>query len=176
MHPNPISFQRRMHPELAPTLIAALNPEAVDADSPGVRIARAMIEDACTAAVTDIHIEPYREGAHVRFRIDGSVRDICHLTTQQGRILANQIKAHSGMDPVVRFTPTETRTRFESKAGSVDLRISVAPALDRDTIAIRLLYAHRLERCLSELGLSEANLPAQLRPRRSSHRSEKLAA
>ena len=62
MHPNPISFQRRMHPELAPTLMAALNPEAVDADSPGVRIARAMIEDACTAAVTDIHIEPYREG------------------------------------------------------------------------------------------------------------------
>src|SRR5687767_10894543 len=100
MSTRPPLFQRRMRPELAPTLMAALNGEPADAASPTVRIARAMIEDACAVGSSDIHVEPHREGARVRFRIDGSVHDVCHLTTEQGRILANQIKVHSGMDPV----------------------------------------------------------------------------
>lgn len=156
MNQNPAVTQRPLRPDLAPTLVAALSDET-DADAPTVRIARAMLEDACHVDATDVHIEPHRNGARVRFRIDGSVRDICQLTPDQSRILTNQVKTHSGLNAVVHFTPVETRARFDSKAGAVDLRISVAPALNGDTIAIRLLHANRLGRSISELGMSQAN-------------------
>lgn len=88
MNQNPAPFQRPLRPDLAPSFIAALNDET-DAETPTVRIARAMLEDACHVGATDVHIEPHRNGVRVRFRIDGSVRDICQLTPVQSRILSN---------------------------------------------------------------------------------------
>ena len=67
--------------------------------------------------------------------------------------MVNQIKVHSDLDPIVRFTPTDARSRFQSKAGDVELRISLAPALDRDNVAVRILYSQRLQRSLTDLGL-----------------------
>jgi general secretion pathway protein E len=152
---------RGLHPELAPAFNRARERKIAEAGEVRgglAELAECLLEDACELGASDIHVEPHREGARLRMRIDGAVRDIAHLPVQEGKVLVNQFKAMASLDPIVRFTPRDAHAQFRSRDGVVDLRIALAPTLDRDALSIRLLDPRRLRRSITELGLSGANL------------------
>jgi general secretion pathway protein E len=152
---------RTVYPELAPFFCGVLRDRtattALNRGGPA-ELAEALIEDATRLGASDIHIEPHSEGARVRIRLDGALRDICHLETDTGKMLVNQFKALANLDPIVRFTPRDAHARFQSSTGQLDLRLALAPVLDRDALSIRLLDPRRLQRSITEIGLTEANL------------------
>jgi type II secretory ATPase GspE/PulE/Tfp pilus assembly ATPase PilB-like protein len=78
---------RPVNPELAPLFAEALKNKLAPAKSTKIstHLAKSLIEDACGLGATDIHVEPHREGSRIRFRVDGTVRDIYHASTQDGR-------------------------------------------------------------------------------------------
>jgi general secretion pathway protein E len=116
-------------------------------------LAYALILDAHRERASDIHIEPRSDSYRLRLRIDGLLHDAASLAVPQARILLNQFKAMSDLDPIVRFTPKDTRATVILPAGKVDLRLALAPCQHGEKLAIRLLDAQRLERSIRELGL-----------------------
>ena len=155
------TLARGFRPELVPSFITALK-EAEAAAEGGTRrnqdIVRPLLEDCSHLQASDIHVEPHHEGTRVRVRLDGAVWDVIHLTTADGKTLVNQLKAMAGLDPITRFTPQESHASIPLSENRLDLRISLAPALDRETLAIRLLDPRRLDRSIEALGLGSRNL------------------
>jgi general secretion pathway protein E len=117
-----------------------------------------LLLDAFPRRVSDIHIEPQSFETRVRFRVDGTVGDVASVSHQCGKFLINQLKVRAGMDPVIRFTPTDAHTSLVVKGTKLDLRLALAPSQHGETMAVRILNAKRLERNIDTLGLSEANL------------------
>ena len=124
-------------------------------------LAHALVVDAKRERASDIHIEPKSDGYRVRLRIDGALHDAAVLHVSQARILLNQFKVISDVDPVVRFTPKDTRATIMLPSGKLDLRLALAPCQHGEKLAIRLLDPQRLERSIRELGL-EPPMLAQL--------------
>lgn len=124
----------------------------------GPELAQALIQDAVAARASDIHLEPSDAELRVRLRIDGIVSDAAHLTSEQGRALANQFKALADLDPVVRFAPKDSHAHVRLNDFAVDLRLALAPCQRGEALSIRLLDPKRLERSIDDLGLTEANL------------------
>src|SRR5687767_5712342 len=90
-------------------------------------LAYALVVDAQRERASDIHIEPKSEGYRIRLRIDGVLHDVAVLHVSQARMLLNQFKAISDLDPVVRFTPKDTRATVTLPSGKIDLRLALAP-------------------------------------------------
>jgi general secretion pathway protein E len=124
-------------------------------------LAYALILDAQRERASDVHIEPRSDDYRVRVRIDGCLHDVAVLNVPQARILLNQFKAISDVDPIVRFTPKDTRATVMLPKGKIDLRLALAPCQHGEKLAIRLLDPQRLERSIRELGL-EPPMLAQL--------------
>jgi type II secretory ATPase GspE/PulE/Tfp pilus assembly ATPase PilB-like protein len=124
-------------------------------------LAYALTLDAHRERASDIHIEPSSDSYRIRLRIDGVLHDTARLTVPHARILLNQFKAIGDLDPIVRFTPKDTRATVMLPAGKLDLRLALAPCQHGEKLAIRLLDPQRLERSVRELGLEKAML-AQL--------------
>ena len=124
-------------------------------------LAYALILDAQRERASDVHIEPQSNGYRLRLRIDGCLHDTAVLKVPQARILLNQFKAISDVDPIVRFTPKDTRATVTLPKGRIDLRLALAPCQHGEKLAIRLLDPQRLERSIRELGM-EPSMLAQL--------------
>ncbi len=124
-------------------------------------LAYALILDAQRERASDVHIEPRSDSYRLRVRIDGCLHDAAVLNVPQARILLNQFKAISDVDPIVRFTPKDTRATVMLPKGKIDLRLALAPCQHGEKLAIRLLDPQRLERSIRELGL-EPPMLAQL--------------
>ncbi len=116
-------------------------------------LAYALIQDAQRERASDIHIEPRSDSYRLRLRIDGVLHDAAVLNVPQARILINQFKAISDLDPIIRFTPKDTRTTVMLPTNKIDLRLALAPCQHGEKLAIRLLDPQRLERSIRELGL-----------------------
>jgi len=124
-------------------------------------LAYALILDAQRERASDVHIEPASDSYRLRLRIDGCLHDTAVLNVPQARILLNQFKAISDVDPIVRFTPKDTRATVMLPKGKIDLRLALAPCQHGEKLAIRLLDPQRLERSIRELGM-EPPMLAQL--------------
>jgi general secretion pathway protein E len=163
---EPQASSQSKRPELRTELVRGLlselrrlAEESGTLDTPD--LAYALIMDAQRERASDIHVEPRSDNYRLRLRIDGVLYDAAALHVPQARILLNQFKAISDLDPVVRFTPKDTRTTVALPAGKVDLRLALAPCQQGEKLAIRLLDPQRLERSIRELGL-EPSMLAQL--------------
>lgn len=157
------SGARSLRVDLAPSFTTALEGVGGDPDVNGrpnrfPDLAQLLVSDAFVAGASDIHIEPHRDGARVRIRLDGAVWDVAHIPVAIGKTLVNQFKTVANLDPIVRFTPRDAHASVPLDGRHVDLRLALAPMLERDTLAIRLLDPKRLERSITELGLNSSNL------------------
>ena len=51
-------------------------------DAPIIRMLNALLTQAARDGASDIHIEPYERHSSVRFRVDGSLREVCNPTAR----------------------------------------------------------------------------------------------
>lgn len=155
--------ERSFRPELVPGFVAVHNeslPENAEAQARRnfPDLVTPLLEDCTSLQASDIHIEPHHNGARLRVRLDGVVCDVAHLSIATGKTLVNQLKAMAGLDPIARFTPQESHATVPLGGNKrIDLRIALAPSMDRETVAIRLLDPRRLDRSISALGLGSRN-------------------
>lgn len=150
---NEHSSLRMVHTDLTPRFNAVIGAGQGGLHAGMGDLTGALLEDAVILGASDIHVEPHRDGARVRLRVDGTVRDACHLNSEKGKVLVNQFKALANLDPIVRFTPRDAHARYMSGTGPVDLRLGLAPTLERDALSVRILDPNRLQRSILELGL-----------------------
>ncbi len=122
------------------------------------RIARLMLRDALREGTSDIHLEPYGTGLHVRMRLDGVLHDTTVLSHTQGEKLIRFFKSLASMDPVATFVPHDGRAQYEVDGKTLNLRLATAPCWSGEKLAIRLLNPDTFGHNIQSLGLKPSGL------------------
>jgi general secretion pathway protein E len=128
-------------------------------DAPVIRMINALLTQALREGASDIHIEPFEQTSVVRFRIDGSLRDIVRPRKAIHASLISRIKIMAQLDIAEKRLPQDGRITLRVGGKGVDVRVSTLPTGHGERAVLRLLdkEAGRLD--LSHLGMSPALLP-----------------
>ena len=112
----------------------------------------------CCAAemrASDIHIEPTRLGARIRYRIDGMLHEMLQLPVEVGDPLLRAIKVKSNLanEPIGRSKPQDGRIEVDFESRKLDLRVSSFPTLLGDVLSFRILDRSAPLRNIDQLGM-----------------------
>jgi general secretion pathway protein E len=115
----------------------------------------ALLVATLTLDASDVHIEPEKSGAQIRFRIDGMLHDIVNLPPETYETLLSRIKLVSKIKLNLPDQPQDGRFSFVLAQGDViEARVSTLPAEYGESIVLRVLNPKNLIR-IEELGLRE---------------------
>lgn len=127
------------------------------ADSAIVTIVSDMLFEAFSLNASDIHIEPYKEGGIIRYRIDGVLRVVTELPLPIYIPVVQRIKAISRLNLAKKMVPQDGNASLEIKGQPVDLRVSTTPVIGGEKVVIRLLIKSAVS-SLDKIGLPEKEL------------------
>jgi type IV pilus assembly protein PilB len=130
------------------------------AERSAVSVLERVIARAASDGASDIHFERRPEDFHVRFRVDGTFRDIAVLPTALAPAVVARIKVLSGMDIAEHRLPQDGR--FSASVGDqrLDLRSSTYPTVHGEKAVLRLLDSTRLRLQLDRVGITGVTLEA----------------
>src|SRR5256885_5131809 len=123
------------------------------AERSAVSVLERVIARAAADGASDIHFERRPEDFHVRFRVDGTFRDIAVLPTTLAPAVVARIKVLSGMDIAEHRLPQDGR--FSASVGDqrLDLRSSTYPTMYGEKAVLRLLDRTALRLHLETMGM-----------------------
>ncbi len=128
-------------------------------DAPVIRMINALLTQALREGASDIHIEPFEVNSVVRFRIDGSLRDVVRPKKAIHGSLISRIKIMAQLDIAEKRLPQDGRITLRVGGKPVDVRVSTLPTGHGERAVLRLLdkEAGRLD--LKHLGMAPDMLP-----------------
>ena len=123
-------------------------------DAPVIRMINALLTQALREGASDIHIEPFEQISVVRFRVDGSLRDVVKPKKAIHASLISRIKIMAQLDIAEKRLPQDGRITLRVGGKPVDVRVSTLPTGHGERAVLRLLdkEAGRLD--LQHLGMS----------------------
>ncbi len=104
---------------------------------------------------SDIHMEPEDHFLKLRFRIDGVLQDVLHISKELHRSLVTRIKILSKLKLNVENIPQDGRLTFYYLGKAIDVRVSILPSAYGEELVMRLLGAGATNLKLKDLGLSD---------------------
>lgn len=114
-------------------------------DSAIVQLVNKIVTDAYRKGCSDIHIEPYpgKEGAEIRFRIDGACQKYQTVPYNYRKALISRIKIMSDLDISERRKPQDGKIRFRKYSPlDVELRVATIPTVGgEEDVVMRILSA-----------------------------------
>ena len=109
-------------------------------DAPIVRFIHKILLDAINDGASDIHFEPYEKSYRIRFRLDGSLREIAAPPLAIKEKIASRIKVISRLNIAEKRVPQDGRMRLVlSKSRTIDFRVSTLPTMYGEKIVLRIL-------------------------------------
>ncbi len=129
-----------------------------EGDAPVIRMINALLTQALRENASDIHIEIFENRSVVRFRLDGTLRDIVEPHRALHAALVSRIKIMAQLDIAEKRLPQDGRIALRIAGKPVDVRVSTLPTGHGERVVMRLLdkEAGRLD--LSRLGMSDETL------------------
>lgn len=129
------------------------SPEANDQHI--VNIVDWILQYAFDQRASDIHIEPRRELAHVRFRIDGILYNVNELPAHVATAVVSRIKILGRLNVAEKRKPQDGRLKTKSPDGNeVELRLSTMPTAFGEKLVMRIFDPDVLLRTFDQLGLA----------------------
>ncbi len=128
-------------------------------EAPVIRLVNQIIHGAVDASSSDIHIEPFDDGLHLRYRVDGVLQD--QPNAPAGNLapaIASRIKLLSGMNIAERRLPQDGRIMIRVKGHELDLRVSTIPTVHGESIVMRVLDRQSIRLNLADMGFSADTL------------------
>ncbi len=101
---------------------------------------------------SDIHIEPKRETALIRFRIDGVMHNIHVIPKQLHAPIVSRIKMLSRMDLAEKRRPQDGRIKTNFNNKDIELRVSTVPVAFGEKVVIRVFDPDILLQDLDSMG------------------------
>ncbi len=103
---------------------------------------------------SDIHLEPRRDDAVIRFRIDGILHDIETVPLSVHGAITSRIKVLAGMNIADRRRPQDGRIKTHRAQREVELRVSSMATAFGEKVVIRVFDPSVLLADLHDLGFS----------------------
>ena len=142
--------------------------EAAD-DAPIIRMLNALLTQAAKDAASDIHIEPYERSSSVRFRVDGTLREVVQPNKALHAALISRLKIMAELDIAERRLPQDGRISLRIGGRAIDVRVSTLPSAHGERAVLRLLDKTESKFTLEGLGMSGDVLSAYERLIRQPH-------
>jgi len=121
--------------------------------SPIVNLVNLAILTALRAGASDVHIEPDRDGTHIRYRIDGELREMLKPPRGMHAAIISRVKVIGRMDIAEKRLPQEGRVHLVADRREIDLRVSSMPTVLGEKIVLRILDKANLSFELESLGV-----------------------
>ena len=150
VRPITADFARRFESSLA-KIISSADPSDLDSIP---KLVHRLFQDARDERATDIHLDHENEILSVRLRIDGVLRDVALIPTQQKTQFLGHIKSLVDLDPTPSLRPVSGGALYELDNAKLNLRVTCTPTVQGEKISVRLLDPIRVKYSLDQLGLN----------------------
>ncbi|MFO0101285.1 MAG: type II secretion system ATPase GspE, partial [Betaproteobacteria bacterium] len=127
-------------------------------DAPIIRMINALLTQATRDGASDIHIEAFETYSLVRFRVDGTLRDVVRPKRALHAALVSRIKIMAQLDIAEKRLPQDGRITLRVGGKAVDVRVSTLPTGHGERVVLRLLEKDLSRLTLESLGMSERTL------------------
>ena len=126
--------------------------EAAD-DAPIIRLLNALLTQAVRDGASDIHIEPYERHSSVRFRVDGTLREVVQPNRALHAALISRLKIMAELDISEKRLPQDGRISLRIGTRAVDVRVSTIPSSHGERAVLRLLDKTGAKLSLEAVGM-----------------------
>lgn len=125
-----------------------------------IDLVKEIIEFAYVSRASDIHLDPFEDKLIVRFRIDGVMHDMFHISKLIHPEVISRVKVLSGLRTDEHQIPQDGRLQFvTSDKVKFDIRVSIVPTYHEENTVMRLLIQEgQAARELETMGFSERDL------------------
>jgi general secretion pathway protein E len=117
-----------------------------------------LLQHAYESRASDIHVEPKREHATIRFRIDGVLHEMQRVPKLVNLAITSRLKTMCRMDIAEKRRPQDGRIKTEHEGKEVELRVSTLPTAFGEKVVMRIFDPDIMIRDLSGLGFYEDEL------------------
>ena len=124
-----------------------------------------ILVDAALERASDIHLEPMRNDAVIKYRVDGSMREVTRHSGDALHSIIRVIKKMANLNPDVEQVPQDGRILIKSEQLGdkiLDFRISTFPTIFGEKLVLRILDRKNVEHTLKEglpyIGFTGKNL------------------
>ena len=132
--------------------------EYVASDAPIIKLVNGIMTKAVLDGVSDIHIEPFENTLHIRYRLDGALYKTMNLPLTIKNALISRIKILAQLNIAERRIPQDGRIKMNiGSAKSVDVRVSTLPTLFGESVVMRILDKTALNVDLAQMGFEQDN-------------------
>ena len=122
-------------------------------DEPIIRMINALLTQAARDGASDIHIEPYERHSSVRFRVDGTLREVVQPNRALHAALISRLKIMADLDIAEKRLPQDGRISLRIGTRAVDVRVSTLPSAHGERAVLRLLDKSESKLSLESVGM-----------------------
>ncbi len=122
-------------------------------DAPIIRMLNALLTQAAKDGASDIHIEPYERSSSVRFRVDGTLREVVQPNKALHAALISRLKIMAELDISEKRLPQDGRISLRIGERAVDVRVSTLASSHGERAVLRLLDKGESKFTLEALGM-----------------------
>lgn len=128
-------------------------------EAPIIRLVNQIIHRALDLGASDIHIEPFDDGLHLRYRVDGVIQEVADPPqASYAPAIASRVKLLANLNIAEQRLPQDGRIMTRVKGHELDLRVSTIPTVHGESIVMRVLDRQSIRLSLSDMGFDEETL------------------
>ncbi len=117
-----------------------------------IRLVNAIIKQAISERVSDIHLENYDERVCLRFRIDGDLYERTSPSKEIVGALISRVKILSKLDISERRLPQDGSFQIMYQNRTIEMRVSTLPTVFGEKLVMRLLDKGAVELNIDKIG------------------------
>ncbi|MGM0577250.1 MAG: GspE/PulE family protein [Myxococcota bacterium] len=117
-----------------------------------------LLHHAFDQRASDLHIEPKREYALVRLRIDGVLHTVQRVPKVVHAAMVSRIKTMARLDIAEKRRPQDGRIKTRHKDSEIELRVSTLPVAFGEKMVLRIFDPEVLLQDLDNLGFTPTDL------------------
>ncbi|RRD57214.1 type II secretion system protein GspE [Comamonadaceae bacterium OH2545_COT-014] len=127
-------------------------------EAPVIRLVNTIIGRVIELRASDIHLEPFDDGLHVRYRVDGVLLPGDTVPAAQGAAVSSRVKLLAHLDIAERRLPQDGRIKTRVKGRELDLRVSTVPTVHGESVVMRVLDRASVRFSLEDMGFERDTL------------------
>ena len=125
-------------------------------EAPVIQRVNQMIQRALDLNASDIHLESFDDGLHLRYRIDGVLHDAEQpADPTMAAAVISRVKLLANLNIAERRLPQDGRIMMRVKGHELDLRVSTLPTVHGEGVVMRVLDRQSIRLDLSDMGFSD---------------------
>ena len=122
-------------------------------EAPAIQFVDQSITEGIGLGASDIHFEPFADRLHVRYRVDGVLREAGSIEAEWAAVVVSKIKLMAHLNIAERHLPQNGRIRNRVQGHEIDLRISTLPTLYGESVTVHV-FNRSVRPGLEDMGFS----------------------